>query len=291
MQLIIMSGWSGAGKSLALNALEDENIHCIDNLPLTMLEHLIDSLTGDAAGATFGDTVAISLDVRNLSKEQPVDRQFEEICETIKKADISLRTVFLDCDNATLATRYTETRHTHPLATETNSLLDALNTERDLLGSIKEYCDLVIDTSGLNPHQCARLVRESLCATQTRTVLVLQSFAFRKGAPLNSNSLFDMRCLPNPYWRDELRALDGRDERIAEFFEQSEQCTEMIRHIYNYLRGCLPCFERASSKYYTASVGCTGGRHRSVYTVERLHTMLSSDGLPMVKHHRELATN
>ena len=286
MKLIVISGLSGAGKSLALHTLEDENVHCINNLPPNLLKHLIKQLAdGDI---TLSDSVAISLDVRNLGGKQPAHEQFDNICALVKEAGITLYTVFFDCDNATLLARYTETRHTHPMSTQTKTLLEALNTERELLAPVRERCDLIIDTSRLNPHQCAQLVRESLCSTHTGITVILQSFAFRKGVPLNSSNIFDLRCLPNPYWDHELRPLNGCDARVADFFGRSDLCTDILGRIHDYLHNCLPLFEHAFYKYFTASLGCTGGMHRSVYAVEQLHAMLTDDGFTVVKHHREL---
>lgn len=284
MKLIVISGRSGAGKSLTLNTLEDEGVRCIDNMPMDFLVELFRKLArGDS---TLGDTVAVSLDVRNLGGS-PGGR-FDELLKLAQSAAVDLRTVFVDCDNHALLSRYAETRRTHPLSPSGKLSNDALEAERKMLADIRGRCDLILDTSRLNPHQCRQLVRKSLWPGSPELTLILQSFAFRKGLPINSDNVFDLRCLPNPHWLPELRKLDGRHPKVRKFLEGEKSCVAMLARIRDYLLEHLPLFQSAGYKYFTASLGCTGGMHRSVHAVEQLYTPLSDTEFPVVKHHRDL---
>ncbi len=277
MQLIIVSGLSGSGKSIALSTLEDCGYYCIDNLPV----HLIEPFVRESRLNL--DKTAISIDCRNLSGD--VNR-FDEALRILKQFTIPYRILFLLASTQTLLNRYRETRRKHPLSHRAGlSLADAIERERKLLEPIATHADLVIDTTHTNIHQLRELVLTRLGEDNRQLVVCLTSFGFKRSIPLDADFVFDARCLPNPHWEPELRPLTGRDPEVANYLENLPETTQFLTQIETFLIAWLPRFQ--SRSYLTIAIGCTGGRHRSVYLVEKLSQSFS--GLySVVVRHRDL---
>lgn len=272
MKMIVISGLSGAGKSVALHTLEDEGFQCIDNLPLEIFEYIVDRIMHTVPSSDH--KTAISIDVRSLV--QKTDR-FIELLDTLKNKHIETNLIFIDADIATLIRRYNETRRSHPLGGEGGTLLKSIATEIKYLAKISRYADVTITTTGLSHHQLRRQIRMHVCGPAERLFLTLQSFGFKNTIPPDSNHVFDVSCLPNPYWEPHLRELTGKDKLVQDFLEQHRECLEMLDHISKLVSFWLPKFVAAGRKNLTVSIGCTGGQHRSVYMVERLYQSLQSN--------------
>ena len=267
MKLIVISGLSGAGKSVALHTLEDEGFQCIDNLPLEIFEYMIGRMT--QAPPRPDQKTAICIDVRSLAQETS---RFIALLGNLKSSkQVETNLVFIEANTETLIRRYNETRRPHPLGGADNTLQKAIAAEIAQLAEILHHADITITTTGLNQHQLRRQIRMQVCAASTRLFLTLQSFGFKHAIPANSNHVFDVSCLPNPYWEPHLRELTGKDPRVRGFLEKHQECLEMLDAIATLISRWLPKFVAAGRKNMTVSVGCTGGQHRSVYMVERLY--------------------
>ncbi|NVJ65999.1 MAG: RNase adapter RapZ [Gammaproteobacteria bacterium] len=279
MKLVILSGRSGSGKSVALNALEDAGYYCIDNLPL--------ELTLEVRNRHFKhtDALAISVDARN-----PYDlAHFTQEMERIKSVHPELKVVFIDANESVLLKRFSETRRRHPLTHNGISLREAMQQEEQLISPIRATADLVINTSSLTPHQLREQIRTRVTKDRSYSMDILfTSFGFKHGAPQDADFIFDARCLPNPHWVPELRPFTGRDQPIQEYLGADNQVMEYIWQLRVFLDTWLPEFAKQERSYFTFAVGCTGGQHRSVYIVEKLNEHFS--GLyPNVKvSHRQL---
>ncbi|MCX8049456.1 MAG: RNase adapter RapZ [Methylohalobius sp.] len=279
MHLVIVSGLSGSGKSIALSTLEDSGYYCIDNLPVRLIEPFIcESVQG------LGKT-AISIDCRNLAGNINL---FGEALNTLKQFAIPYRILFLLADPQTLINRYSETRRKHPLSHLGNlPLAEAIEQERKLLEPIAACADLIIDTTHTNIHQLRQLVLARLGEDNRQLALCFTSFGFKHGLPLDADFVFDARCLPNPHWEPELRPLTGRDPEVAQYLEKLPETGRFLSQIETFLTTWLPCFSAHNRSYLTIAIGCTGGRHRSVYLAEKLGQMFA-DLYPVVVRHREL---
>ena len=285
MKLVIVSGFSGSGKTVALHTLEDSGYYCIDNLPLGMLPKLIDNMTG--SGSQSYDRVAIAIDAR--SRVDSSDR-FDEILRLIGRHKLELKVLFLTCDSERLLRRFSETRRKHPLSQAGLPLADAIRKEKELLEEIHVKADLAIDTTSLNVHELRhRIISHLLSQSSPEMDFLLQSFGFKNGVPADSDFVFDVRCLPNPHWEEALKPLSGRDQPVVDYLESYDEVTEMFSSIYGFLETWIPRFEMENRSYMTVSVGCTGGRHRSVYLVERLAGELSKQRSKLSVRHRDLA--
>jgi UPF0042 nucleotide-binding protein len=279
MQLIIISGRSGSGKTITLNLLEDLGYYCIDNLPLSLLPELADKLKNHY------QKVAISIDARNLQDKL---RQFDQIFTSVKKTCDDCQVIFLDAADDSLLKRFSETRRKHPLTNETTSLESALNTEHQLLQPIIEYADLSIDTSTLSIQELREYVRNCIHQQNTSILLLFQSFGYKFGVPNDSNFIFDSRCLPNPYWQEKLRHLTGLNQEVIDYLEQFKQTHTMYKMIKKYLAEWLPDFAIENRRYLTVSIGCTGGQHRSVYLTEKLKNYFLNEERNVFIRHRDL---
>lgn len=280
MQLVIVSGLSGSGKSIALSTLEDCGYYCIDNLPVRLIEPFVRESSRDQ-----GKT-AISIDCRNLSGDVNL---FGEALSTLKKFAIPYRILFLIAASQTLLNRYSETRRKHPLSHATGlPLADAIEHERRLLESIAAYADLIIDTTHTNIHQLRELVLARLGEDNRQLALCFTSFGFKHGIPLDADFVFDARCLPNPHWEPELRPLTGRDPPVADYLQNLPETAQFLTQIETFLKTWLPRFRAQNRSYLTIAIGCTGGRHRSVYLAEKLGQVFSGPYSVVVRH-RELA--
>lgn len=284
MKLVIVSGLSGSGKSVALHTLEDLGYYCIDNLPVFLLKDLATGLL-DMADTFFAST-AVGIDAR--SKEDDL-RRLPDLIEASRATGIDCRLVFLEADDDTLIRRFSETRRKHPLTRSDRPLTEALLTERSMLEPIRRVAELRINTTHTNVHQLRDLVRERLGGDTTgKTSILVQSFGFKHGVPQDVDFVFDVRCLPNPHWERELRPLTGRDRPVVEFLEGSEEVSRMRGDILTFFDRWIPAFETDGRSYLTIAIGCTGGQHRSVHMVESLGRHFSNHGHKVIVRHREL---
>jgi UPF0042 nucleotide-binding protein len=285
MKLVIVTGLSGSGKSIALNTLEDLGFFCIDNLPVPLLEALAEQLMAER-DPNLART-AVGIDAR--SRADALAR-VPSLVKGLRKRGIQCEVLFLEADDATLIKRYSETRRRHPLTGEEVSLAEAIRREREILSVMRSLADLQVDTTATTLHQLRDLVRTRLSGRgQAQVSVLLQSFGFKHGVPRDADFVFDVRCLPNPHWRPELRPLTGRETEVAGFLEDHQDVVEMRRFLEDFLDRWIPCFEADGRSYLTVAVGCTGGQHRSVYMVEALSRHLAGSGRPVMTRHRELS--
>jgi UPF0042 nucleotide-binding protein len=283
MKLTIISGRSGSGKSTVLHVLEDRGYYCIDNLPASLLSSLASRISSDATGIP---NVAVSIDARNISAD--LDK-FPRIINELKNKSLSTEIVFLDANSQTLLKRFSETRRKHPLSSEAIGLKEAIDKESELLEAISIMASLSIDTSNMSLHQLRDTVKNHLLDDQQTTLaLLFQSFGFKNGLPVDADIVYDVRCLPNPYWDNSLRSLTGLDDAVVGFLDSQEEVQEMCSDIENFLLKWIPSFESNNRSYITVALGCTGGQHRSVYMCEKLGEIFSTQGSNVQVRHREL---
>ena len=278
MQLVVISGLSGSGKSIALNVLEDSGYYCVDNLPAKLLNGLLQFLAQEGY-----ERVAVSIDVRSgatLSELPDYLLQFKE-------RGIELHLIFLDSKTETLVKRFSETRRRHPLADRDQTLPECIEHERELLGDLGDLGHR-IDTSDLHPSVLRSWIKDLLHSRESGLRLLFQSFGFKHGIPLDADMVFDVRCLPNPHYDPELRPLTGKDAAVIAYLEANANAREMLADIRAYVEKWLPCFVRDNRAYLTIAIGCTGGRHRSVYFAESLSAFFRGSHNVLVRH-RELA--
>ena len=279
MKLIIVSGRSGSGKSVALRVLEDLGYYCVDNIPINLLPALTHTVINDY------ENVAVSLDVRNLPKD-PQD--IPEIIEYLPSA-VDVTTLYLDADDNDLIRRFSETRRLHPLIKKNLALDQAIALEKELLVPISINADLYINTSQLSPHQLADLVRERILGKKTGSmVLVFESFGFKHGIPADADYVFDARFLPNPFWEKELKPYTGLDQPVKDFLASQPIVTKFIWQINSFMMTWLPHLERNNRSYVTIAIGCTGGKHRSVYIAELLTDNFRKEQKDVQTHHRDI---
>ncbi|WP_339056536.1 RNase adapter RapZ [Candidatus Regiella endosymbiont of Tuberolachnus salignus] len=279
MVLIIVSGRSGSGKSVALRALEDMGFYCVDNLPIVLLPQLVDTLIESNSSA------AISIDIRNMPESPETFAQaIEELPEKF-----SPKLLFLDADNNTLIRRYSDTRRLHPLSSKDLSLENAIDKENRLLAQLRADAYLIIDTSEVSVHELATKLRTCLLGKcDSKLTLLFESFGFKYGLPINADYVFDVRFLPNPHWDQKLCSMTGLDQPVIDFFEKHIEVREFINETGCYLERWLPMLENSNRHYLTVAVGCTGGQHRSVYVTEKLVKHFRSKGKIVQLHHRAL---
>lgn len=275
MQLILISGLSGAGKSVALKVLEDSGYYCVDNLPTDFIAQLLPLYEQY-------QRIAISIDARSA----PMLSALPMVLAHVKQqSDLDLRLFFLDARDSVLIRRYSETRRRHPLCKEGLTLPEAITMERELLADLLPISHR-IDTSDLNSRQLTRWIQDLIQADRAPLTLVLESFGFKHGVPLEADFVFDVRCLPNPYYNLQLRHLTGKDAPVAEFLAREPLVNEMFNDIYQFITRWLPRFDGDNRSYLTLAIGCTGGQHRSVYLVERLRAAVA--GVLVLHRHRQL---
>ena len=287
MDFIIVSGLSGAGKSVALRTLEDIGYYCIDNLPLFLLRELALGLQRTKTGspAEFAGT-AVGIDARN---QPDYLADLPRLIGELRQHGISCRLIFLDADSEILIKRFSETRRKHPLTGDDRSLEEAIERERQLLEPLRQAAELQIDTTHTNVHELRDLIRERLSSNRAaRASVLLQSFGFKNGVPEGVDFVFDVRCLPHPHWQKALRPLTGRDEPVVDFLERSPEVAQMRADLSAFLDRWIPRFETDGRSYLTIAIGCTGGQHRSVYMVEALRRHLAEKGHRVLVRHREL---
>ncbi|MDH3220558.1 MAG: RNase adapter RapZ [Gammaproteobacteria bacterium] len=284
MKLIIVSGLSGSGKTVALRTLEDAGYYCIDNLPLGMLPELVDNMVD--IGPQPYDQVAIAIDAR--SGVDKSDR-FDEIMRHVSKHPLELKILFLTCDTSRLLKRFSETRRKHPLSRQGLPLADAIQQEKKLLEGIYANAHLSIDSSNLNVHELRQMIIDRLLSqTNSEMGILIQSFGFKNGVPADTDFVFDVRCLPNPHWERDLKPLSGRDRAVVKYLENYPEVEEMFESIMRFLVDWTPRFEKENRSYMTISIGCTGGKHRSVYLAERIAAAFGRQRNNISIRHRDL---
>jgi RNase adapter protein RapZ len=284
LRLLIISGRSGSGKSTALNMLEDHGYYCIDNLPASLLSAFIQRISGDNVALP---RVAVSIDARNLPDDL---RKVPEILRELQISEIDTEIIFLDANNPTLIKRFSESRRKHPLTTEHIGLREAIIKERELLEPISALAQLSIDTSTMSIHQLRDSIRSRVLEKSDSSLsLMFESFGFKNGVPVDADFVFDVRCLPNPYWDPALKKLSGLDEKVMSFLSADEDVKAMQQDIYAFLDKWLPRFESSNRSYMTVAIGCTGGQHRSVYMCEQLRKAFSGRIGNLQVMHRELS--
>ena len=276
-QLIIVTGLSGSGKSIALRALEDSGYYCIDNLPATMLPSIPQHLY-----ATHHDLVAVSIDSRSAAIET-----LPAHIEKLKSQHINTQVLFLESNIETLVKRFSETRRRHPLSKDKATLAESIALERELLLDLGNLGH-VIDTSNLSANNLRSWVKEMVSSQQAGLTLLFTSFGFKHGIPLDADFVFDVRCLPNPHYDPELRDFTGRDANVQAFLEVQQPVHDMLEDIRGYIEKWLPCFVIDNRSYLTVAIGCTGGQHRSVYFVEKLSQYFNEKQQKALVRHREL---
>ncbi len=277
MRIIIVTGLSGSGKSVALRALEDSGFYCIDNLPATLLPQISHHLD-----ATEQNKVAISIDGRSAALEA-----LPNAIEMLRSDGNQVDLIFLDSNTDTLVKRFSETRRKHPLSSETTTLAESIQQERELLGNMVELGHH-IDTSNLGPNALRRHIRALVEAPHHGLTLLFTSFGFKHGIPLDADFVFDIRSLPNPHYDPVLRPLTGKDTAVQKFLQNTPEANEMLDDIKHLIEKWLPGFVRDHRSYLTVAIGCTGGQHRSVYFVESLSTYFKAQQHQVLIRHREL---
>lgn len=279
MELIIISGRSGSGKSVALRALEDAGYYCVDDIPLPLIPTLTYYLTQENRSAV------ISLDIRNLPN---TPNAIEELLTQLEPLNAKL--IFLDCERNTLIRRYSDSRRIHPLSTQDDlSLEGALDLEQKLLEPLVQNANYIIDTSHLSSHELAENLRQILQgSTEKELKIIFQSFGFKYGLPADSDYVFDVRFLPNPHWNPELRPMTGLEQPVIDFLERQTEVHNFIYQTRNYLEMWLPMLEQNNRSYLTIAIGCTGGKHRSIFIAEQLAKYFQAKGKNVQVRHKSL---
>ena len=277
MQLILVSGLSGSGKSIALRVLEDAGYYCVDNLPAAMLEDTLRVL------ANNGDyQVAISIDGRSRDSWQQLPALIARL-----RTRIDVRLLFLEANSDTLVRRFSETRRKHPLSNAERALPEAIAFERSLLEPVAELAHR-LDTSDISVSTLQGWIKDFIALKSARLTLMFASFGFKHGIPLDADMVFDVRCLPNPHYDARLRPLTGMDIEVIDFLQAIPEVAEMLADIRHHIEKWLPCFVRDHRAYLTVAIGCTGGQHRSVYLCEQLAKTFAGYEQTLVRH-RELS--
>lgn len=274
MQLFLISGLSGSGKSVALKVLEDSGYYCVDNLPAELLATLVEHLR--AAGYS---KIAVSIDVRSANSVQRLPQLLIEV----KQHGMDVHMIFLDAKNETLVKRFSETRRLHPLSDGIRTLPECVERERELLTDI---CDIGhrMDTSEVSASSLRLWIKEFIRMDRAQITLLFESFGFKHGLPLDADFVFDVRCLPNPHYDPVLQPLTGRDQAVIDFLEHTPQAGAMFNDIRDFITRWLPCFIADNRSYFTVAIGCTGGQHRSVFLAEKLAQHFKSEQQVLVRH-------
>lgn len=279
MQLVLITGMSGSGKSVALNALEDLGYYCVDNLPVKLLPELVMFLS-----QTGYSLVALSIDVRSGDGLKTLPESYT----ALRAAGTDVKILFIDAKDGTLIQRFSETRRRHPLGDVGRTLPESIARERELLEEVAALSHH-IDTSELSPHVLRNWVRDFVHVPAAGLTLLFQSFAYKHGIPLDADMVFDVRCLPNPHYDPRLRPFTGRDSPVIEFCAADPAVQKMLADIRRFVSEWLPAFDRDSRSYLTVAIGCTGGRHRSVYLSETLARDFQEHHAHVLVRHRELS--
>lgn len=279
MELIIISGRSGSGKSVALKALEDVGYYCVDNIPLPLIPQLAEYTV------KMDRSVVVSLDIRNFPENA---KAFEHILNSLPQT-ISTKIIFLDCERNVLIRRYSDSRRLHPLSSQDLSLESAIDLETKLLEPLVQQANYIIDTTHLSSHSLAENLRALLRGSSEKEMkIIVESFGFKYGVPADADYVFDVRFLPNPHWDVELRPMTGLDQPVIDFLERQNEVHNFIYHTRNYLEMWLPALEKNNRSYLTIAIGCTGGKHRSVFIAEQLGKYFAAKDKKVQIRHRSL---
>jgi len=285
MKLVIVSGLSGSGKSVALHMLEDLDFYCIDNVPVTLLGSMLAELT--ASDDPMYAKLAVGVDARNRAADLDA---IPELFKSLRDQGIESEVIYLHADTDMLLRRYRETRRKHPLRHDDMSMKDAIDLERNLLGAVSNSSDLVIDTTQTSVYELREVIRERVGGRSENEIsLLIESFGYKHGVPFDADFVFDVRCLPNPYWEIPLRPLNGRDPEVIEFLEAHPSVRRMVQDLMDFICHRIPEFAEARRNYMTVAIGCTGGQHRSVYIVDRITEALRQEYQHVLNRHNELA--
>lgn len=283
-KFLMVTGLSGSGKSIALNALEDVGFYCIDNLPVSLLSAFGDEVQNDTTGVY--QQTAVGIDVRNQANDLA---RAPDMVKQLRNSGMPCEILFLDAQDDVLIQRFSETRRRHPLTGDDRSLEQAIALERELLDPLCSIADLRLDTTRTNLHELRAAVHRRVAHRAVNELsIVVESFGFKHGLPRNADYVFDVRCLSNPHWHPELRPLTGRDPAVSDFLSADEGVNRMFEQIADFLETWIPCLASGSRSYLTVAIGCTGGQHRSVYLTERLTAHLIAQGYNALTAHREL---
>ena len=283
-QLVVVTGLSGAGKTVVLRSLEDMEFYCVDNMPINMLSQLVQHIQSDHE---FYPKVAVGIDVRSHNQSL---NELENLLSGVDKKCVNTKVIFLSADEKTILKRYSETRRRHPLSTSQHnySLTEAINLENELMSVIKEHSDLIIHTTQLKAQQLKQQIWQIMSQPNEHVSVIIKSFAFKRGVPFDADFVFDARCLPNPFWQEELRNLTGKDEPVEKFLSNEIVVQDYLKDLSYFAKKWISQFEANDRSYLTIAIGCTGGQHRSVYLVEALHNFLERQSIKNMKQHREL---
>jgi len=283
-RLIIISGLSGAGKTVALNSLEDLDFYCIDNLPISLLNEISKQISNPSS--KFSNKFAIGVDARN--PEQDIDNLPSTIA-ALKEQGIKVDLAYIEANDDVLINRFSETRRKHPLSSDEITLAEAIALERQIMEKFSVIADMRIDTSLTLMHQLRDIVRERIAELPLSSLSIqFTSFGYKHGVPRDADFVFDVRCLPNPYWEKHLRSLSGKDQPVIGFLSKQKLVIDMIKELQDFLERWIPKFEADNRSYLCVAIGCTGGHHRSVYIAE----ILTKHFLQLNKHvkvnHRDI---
>jgi len=282
MQLVIISGRSGSGKTIALHVLEDIGFYCVDNLPISLLPKLVNEIQ------TYSPTIkniAVGIDARNNPKQL---ENFPQILKQLKQVITESKVIYLDSTTKELIKRFSETRRKHPISSNNISLPEAIESENELLGPISSSADISIDTSRLSLHDLRDLIKKLINYDEGGMAVLIESFGFKHGIPSDADLVFDVRCLPNPHWVPNLRAKTGLDQEVKGFLSQHKPVKKMLKDIINYLEDWLPEFAENNRSYMTVAIGCTGGQHRSIYMTECIYEHFKPSITNLQSRHRDI---
>lgn len=284
MRLIIVSGLSGSGKSVALRLLEDLDFYCVDNIPVRLLRAFVTEMA-NRDDYTF-ENIGVGLDVRSHHSDMA---EIPELVQDLTRSGTRIETIFLQADTNVILSRFRDTRRKHPLTDPDTSLEEAIAKERELLGPVHNSSDLIIDTSRTNIYELREQIRNRVAQREDSTVSIqIESFGYKHGLPTNADFVFDVRCLPNPYWHPELQVLNGKDKPVMIFLDAQPLVQEMIDDLSGFLAAWIPRYENLQRAYLTIAIGCTGGQHRSVYIAEAVAKRLKKDHDTIRIRHNEL---
>lgn len=287
MRLIIISGLSGSGKSVALRALEDLDFYCVDNIPIRLLGAFVEEMA--SRDEYHFTNIGIGLDARNRRSDVA---EIPTLVNRLRKRGIKCEVIFLQARTDVLLTRFGETRRKHPLTDDKTGLDEAILLERDLLGPVINTADLVIDTSATSVYQLREQIRGRVGTRDAEDLSIqIESFGYKHGLPANADFVFDVRCLPNPYWEPQLQLLNGKDQPVIAFLDAQPSVQEMVDDIAAFLESWIPRYRNFQRSYLTVAVGCTGGQHRSVYVVEAVARRLGRSHPSILTRHTELPEN
>lgn len=279
-RLIFVSGLSGAGKSVVLHTLEDLDFYCIDNFPIGLLDKLYDQID------QYPQQIAIGINARNQEHRMP---ELAASIDRFRHSNVAAELIFLEADSDVLTKRYSETRRKHPFSSVRDSLHDAIENEQGLLNPLADIADLKIDTSYTTVHDLRKIIHDRVAGRSGKALSIqLISFGFKHGVPRDADFVFDVRCLPNPYWISDLRAYSGNDLPVINYLEQQPLVRKMTDQLTAFLVEWIPQFEAENRSYLTIATGCTGGRHRSVYIINRMAESIRISGRQILVRHRDL---